>query len=179
MRPYGPQAPKLLCPWDSPGKNSGVGCHFLLQGIFPTQGSNPGLLHCRQILYHWATGDALQFCREIKSIKSWNISVFIFSSCLHCCRASQVAQLVKNGKAGKESACSVGDLGSIPGLGRFGEGNSYPFQHSDLENSTDYSMGLQKTWLILLITLSLSLLAVWFMVLSDPLNTCKLDKTPS
>ena len=36
---------------DSPGKNTGVGCHALLQGIFPTQGSNPGLLHCRQILY--------------------------------------------------------------------------------------------------------------------------------
>ena len=35
----------------SPGKNTGVSCHFLLQGIFPTQGSNPGLLHCRQILY--------------------------------------------------------------------------------------------------------------------------------
>ena len=33
------------------GKNTGVGCHFLLQGIFLTQGSNPGLLHCRQILY--------------------------------------------------------------------------------------------------------------------------------
>jgi len=37
---------------DSPGKNTGVGCHALLQRIFPTQGSNPGLLHCRQILYH-------------------------------------------------------------------------------------------------------------------------------
>ena len=35
----------------SPGKNTGVGCHFLLKGIFPTQGSNLGLLHCRQILY--------------------------------------------------------------------------------------------------------------------------------
>ena len=34
------------------GKSSGVGCHFLLQGIFPTQGSNPGLPHCRQTLYH-------------------------------------------------------------------------------------------------------------------------------
>ena len=33
-------------------KNTGVGCHALLQGIFPTQGSNPGFLHCRQILYH-------------------------------------------------------------------------------------------------------------------------------
>ena len=37
---------------DSPGKNTGVGFHVLLQGIFPTQGSNLGLLHCRQILYH-------------------------------------------------------------------------------------------------------------------------------
>ena len=41
----------LLCPWDSSGKNTGVDCHFLLQGIFPTQELNPGLLHCRQILY--------------------------------------------------------------------------------------------------------------------------------
>ena len=37
---------------DSPGKNTGVGCHALLQGIFPTQGLNPGFPHCRQILYH-------------------------------------------------------------------------------------------------------------------------------
>ena len=42
---------RLLCPWDSPGKNTGVGCRALFQGIFPTQGSNPSLLHCRQILY--------------------------------------------------------------------------------------------------------------------------------
>ena len=42
---------QLLCPWDSTAKNTGVGCHSLLQGIFPTQGSNLGLLHCRQILY--------------------------------------------------------------------------------------------------------------------------------
>ena len=36
---------------DSPGKNKGVGCHALFQGIFPTQGSNPCLLHCRQVVY--------------------------------------------------------------------------------------------------------------------------------
>ena len=41
----------LLCPWDSPGKNTGVGCHFLFRGIFPTQRLNPGLLYCRQTLY--------------------------------------------------------------------------------------------------------------------------------
>ena len=38
-------------PWNSPGQNTGVGSLSLLQGIFPTQGSNPGLLPCRQILY--------------------------------------------------------------------------------------------------------------------------------
>ena len=43
--------PRLLCPWDSPGKNNGEGSHSLLQGIFPTQGSNRDLSHCRQILY--------------------------------------------------------------------------------------------------------------------------------
>ena len=41
----------FLLPWDSPGKSTGVGCHFLLQGIFPTRGSNPGLPHCKQTLY--------------------------------------------------------------------------------------------------------------------------------
>ena len=39
-------------PWNSPGQNTGMGSHFLLQGIFLTQGLNPGLPHCRQILYH-------------------------------------------------------------------------------------------------------------------------------
>ncbi|CAM9524722.1 unnamed protein product [Rangifer tarandus platyrhynchus] len=43
----------LLCPWDFPGKNTGVGCHFLLQEVFLIQGSNPGLLHWRRILYQW------------------------------------------------------------------------------------------------------------------------------
>ena len=42
---------RLLCPWNPPGKNTGVSSHFLLQRIFPTQASNPGFLHCRKILY--------------------------------------------------------------------------------------------------------------------------------
>ena len=45
LGPHGPQPIRLLCPVDSPSKNSGVGCHFLLQRTFPTQGSNPSLLH--------------------------------------------------------------------------------------------------------------------------------------
>ena len=57
LRPYGLEPTRLLCPSDSPGKNTGVGCHALLQGIFPTQGSNPGNISqvsCtgRQVLYH-------------------------------------------------------------------------------------------------------------------------------
>ena len=58
VQPHGLQPASLLCPWDSPGKNTGVGCHALFKGtfhprdqmIFPTQRSNLGLPHCRQIL---------------------------------------------------------------------------------------------------------------------------------
>ena len=46
LRPH-----ELYSPWNFPGQNTGVGSYSLLQGIFPTQGSNPGLPHCRQILY--------------------------------------------------------------------------------------------------------------------------------
>ena len=49
-------------PWDFPGKNTGVGSHFLLQGIFPVQGSKPSLLHCRQILYYLSHQESLQCC---------------------------------------------------------------------------------------------------------------------
>ena len=59
--PHGLYPTRLLCPWDFPGKNTGVGYHALLQGIFLTQGLNPCLLqplHCRQILYHWAVWEA-------------------------------------------------------------------------------------------------------------------------
>ena len=45
------QPTRVLCPWDSPGKNTGMGCHSLFQGTFLTQGSNPSLLHCRWIPY--------------------------------------------------------------------------------------------------------------------------------
>ena len=45
LQPHGLYPVRLLCPWNSPGKNTGVGYHTLLQGIFPTQGLNPGLLH--------------------------------------------------------------------------------------------------------------------------------------
>ena len=63
---YGLEPARLLCPWDFPGKNTGVGCHFLLQGIylpnpgsnFSTQGSNPHLL----CLLYWQV-DSLPLCQ--------------------------------------------------------------------------------------------------------------------
>ena len=51
LQPHGLQPPRLLPPWDFPGKRTGVGRHFLLQGIFPTQALNLGLPPCRQTLY--------------------------------------------------------------------------------------------------------------------------------
>ena len=52
LQPHGLEPTRLLCPWDSPGKNTAVGNHSLLQAIFPTQEPNLGLLHSRRILYH-------------------------------------------------------------------------------------------------------------------------------
>ena len=52
LRPHGLKPAKLLCPWNSPGMNTGVGYHALFQWIFPTQRLKLGLSHCRWILYH-------------------------------------------------------------------------------------------------------------------------------
>ena len=158
--PSGLQPARLLCPWDSPGKNIAVGCHFLLQGIFPTQGSNLPLLLGRWILYHWATCEAPQMWyillltlprnlgimitlrwaqTQLGPISFWLIENNLFILHLHSCGGLTVPEGVilgfPAGSAGKESACNVGDLGLIPGLGRSpGEENGYPLQYSDLEN---------------------------------------------
>ena len=68
------------------------------------------------------------------------------------CRRERIPSLVflvfPGGSAGKESACNVGDLGLIPGLGRYpGEGNGYPLQYSGVENSMDCIVhGVAKNW---------------------------------
>ena len=67
---------RLLCPWDFPGKKTGVGCHFLLWGIFLTQGSNPSLLcllHRQAESYCCATHKKLQ----TDSVSSWRSSVSV------------------------------------------------------------------------------------------------------
>ena len=107
---------------DSPGKNTGVGCHALLQGIFLTQGLNPGLPHCRQILY----------CLSHQG--SHRVSMWPTNS-----TSRYNSRKMNLGSVGKESACNAGDLGSIPGLGRSpGEGNSYLLQSSGLQNSMKF-----------------------------------------
>ena len=72
-----PPGSSVLCPWNFPGKNTGVGYHFLLQGTFTTQESNLGL-HCRQILYrlsHQESPNSLTFFNLFMQLK---ISGFIY-----------------------------------------------------------------------------------------------------
>ena len=59
--PHGLQPTRLLCPWDSPGKNTGVGCHALRQGIFPTQGLNFG----KPLMHIITTKLVLTFCLQL------------------------------------------------------------------------------------------------------------------
>ena len=73
--PSGLWATRLLCPWDFPGKNTGIGCHFLLQGIFPTQGSNLHLLcllRCKQNLYPHITWEV-----HLSLVKDSNVSAIV------------------------------------------------------------------------------------------------------
>ena len=90
---------RLLCPWDFPGRNTGVGCCFLLQGNFSTQGSNPGLLHLEYI-YSGISGGS----EELQSIGSQS-QIWLRRLRMHAC-------------SGKEFTCNEGDAGSVPGLGK-------------------------------------------------------------
>ena len=64
VQPHRRQPTRLPRPWDSPGKITGVGGHALLQGIFPTQGLNTGLLHCRQTFYHLSYREYLMYMQS-------------------------------------------------------------------------------------------------------------------
>ena len=126
LQPHGLQPTRLLCPWDFPGKNTGVGFCALLQGLFLTQGLNPHLLcllHCRLIL---SSLNHRVICYA--AINNQNITYYW--ACL-------VVHLVKNLPVVQETTCKAGDTGSIPGLGRSsGEGNGKALQYSCLGNTT-------------------------------------------
>ena len=72
LQSHGLQPTRLLCLRNFTGKTTVVSCHFLLQGIFPTQISNPGLPHCRQILYY------LSHQGNPHSILAYNINLYMY-----------------------------------------------------------------------------------------------------
>ena len=81
LRSHGLVPASLLCPWASPGENTGVGCYSLLQGIFLTQGSNPGLLQCSHILYclsyreaHFNQGKKIFQSFLVRDAVKWTLS---------------------------------------------------------------------------------------------------------
>ena len=89
LQPCGLYPTRFFCPWNFPGKNTGVSCHFFLQGIFPIQGSKLHLLHllnCRQILFLWAIGEA-----PVEHLK-----LIQFSCKLHCNKARGKKGLMSN-----------------------------------------------------------------------------------
>ena len=129
LRPHG-----LYSSWNSLGQNTGVGSFYLLQGIFPTHGSNPDLPHCGWILY--------QLSRK-GSLRTLEWVAYLFSSSFSQPRNQTGVSFIAGGfftnwairepwgSAGKESACNAWDPGSIPELGKSpGEGIGYPLQYS-------------------------------------------------
>ena len=74
VRDCGQQPARLLCPWNFPCENTGVGNHSLLQGIYQTQGSNLGLLHCGQILYHLShQGSLINHTALHQTLGNWGL----------------------------------------------------------------------------------------------------------
>ena len=86
LRPHG-----LYNPWNSPGQNTGVGSLSLLQGIFPTQGSNPGLPHCRHISLVYFSGRCPTMVGQVCLI-----IIFFF----HCTPNSLISSKISAGSSG-------------------------------------------------------------------------------
>ena len=109
LQTYGLQPARLLCLWNSPGTNTELGCHFLLEGIFLTQGLNPCLLcllHC-----------------QVDSLPLSHLGSPPWLS----------------GKEFACNAGNTRDIGSVPGLERSpGGGNGHPLQYSCLGNPMDW-----------------------------------------
>ena len=115
---------RLLCPWDSPGKKTGMSSHSLSQGISPTQGLDLSFQNCRQILYHLSYQRSPNWCSLFdifypsKSYSTFNLNIVIFN------------QFIVS----------------------IGKGNGSPFQYSCLENSMDIRawwatvLGVAKSW---------------------------------
>ena len=120
--PHRWQPTRPPCPWDSLGKNTGVGCHFLFQCMKMKSESEvaqlcPTLSDLMDCSLPGSTVHGIFQARRVHAKKKWGFP---------------------SGASGKESACNVGDLGSILGLGRSPEeGKGYPLQYFGLENFMD------------------------------------------
>ena len=91
LPPHELQPARVICPCSFPGKNAGVNCHFLLQGIFPTQESNLDLQHCKQILYQLSNGEA-PYNMQFIVYMSYIIYVHIYT-CPHIVQISNFLKL--------------------------------------------------------------------------------------
>ena len=104
LQPYGLQPVRLLCPWHSPGKNTGMGCRALLQGIFPTQGSNPHLLNLPALAREffitsttWEAGSKNENHKDIPEKGMKNPSRSVFSKLLLFSRSAVYDSLRPHG----------------------------------------------------------------------------------
>ena len=159
---------RLFCPLNSPGKNTEVGSHSILQGIFLIKGSNLGLPHCRQVLNHpsrqgrpetnyfWANSFRVSYKKKTHRrgmrMETMAVSCWLGIAFDHL----NNVWVFPGGSDNKESACNAGDPGSIPGSRRSpGEGNGNPLQYSCLENLMDggtwqatyHGVAKSRTWL--------------------------------
>ena len=147
--PHGLLSTRVLCSWNFPGKNSGMDCHFLLQGIFLTQGLNLGLLHCRQILYHLSHQKVavFMFITVSSLITIFNLHVkfiqilprltqdFIYYGVWLKARILWFALSFSDGSVGKESSCISGDswVWSMGWEDPLEDKNGNPFHYSCLK----------------------------------------------
>ena len=136
------QPTRLPRPWDSPGKNTGVGCHFLFQCMkvkSESEGSiNLGLTACS------LSNPILEEHMGWRTLLLQHLFKILHSN---------EHEWLPSSSNGKESACNAGDQGSTPGLGSSsGERNGNPLQYSCLENSMDREAwqatvhGVAKSW---------------------------------
>ena len=153
-RPHELQPTRLLCPWDFPGKSTGVGCHHLLRGRYYSATKSNELLMWSMQQHEWIWKtlknkrnwiQKSEYCMILLIFKNRQNSPLVIEirtpesmqggdwfNFLGPWKDFPVAQVIK------ESACNAEDQGSIPGLGRSsGKGNDNSLQYSCLENSMD------------------------------------------
>ena len=146
MRPHRRQPARLPCPWDSPGKNTGVGCHFFLQHM-KVKSESEVIQSCPTLhdpMDCSLPGSSVHGIFQARGLE-WGAIAFSDIDTMMC--------IFSGSSDGKESAHNAGDPGLIPGLGRSpGEGNGYPLQYSCLEHPMDTGAwwaivhGVPKNW---------------------------------